>query len=221
MRLTLVRHGECLGQSDPMFWNDPDTPLSEFGKRQAVAVAQQLATEHVSQIISSPLLRALGSAESIRAACGLSQFQVWTELREGYSGQYTGWSRNRILTQFPHAVLPDHIGEVGWQHSDVNYAALWARCEAVVAHVQEQYRHDDHVVLVTHGGCANYLLHVLLGLAPKEPRWFELDNGSISRLRVVPDPKAERPDWPLYPPIPVEIHTLNDTKHLAAMNSDA
>lgn len=220
MQLTLVRHGECLGQSDPTFWNDPDTRLSESGKHQAAAVAQQLAVEGVSQIISSPLLRALETTEFIRATCGLPQFQVWTELREGWSGQYIGWSRNRIQTQFPHAVLPDDIGDVGWQHGDASYAALWARSEAVVARVREQGAQYDHVVLVTHGGCANYLLHVLLGLVPTQPRWFELDNGSVSRLRFVPNPQAERPDWPLYPPISVEVHTLNDTKHLAATEED-
>ena len=220
MHLTLVRHGECFGQSDPAFWSDPDSALSERGVAQAAVVAQQLAMERVSQIVSSPLLRALATAEVIRAGCGLPQFHVWTELREGFSGQYTGWSRNHIQAQFPHGVLPDNIGDAGWQHGDASYAALWARCELVVARAKEQAGQDDHVVLVTHGGCANYLLHVLLGLPSTQPRWFELDNGSISRLRFVPDPQAERPNWPLYPPIPVEVQTLNDTKHLVAVKDD-
>lgn len=218
MQLTLVRHGECLGQSDPAFWSDPDSPLSERGRYQAAAVARQLATERVSRVLSSPLLRALATAEAIRAACGLPQFEVWTELREGFSGKYIGWSRDRYASQFPRAVLTNDIGNDGWQYGDADYAALWVRCEAVVANIQERFEHGDHIVLVTHGGCANYLLHILLGLARSQPRWFELDTGSISRLRLVPDPEAERPNWPLYPPIPIELHTLNDTKHLAALS---
>ncbi len=43
MLLTLVRHGECLGQSDPQFWTDPDSPLSPLGMAQALAAARRLA----------------------------------------------------------------------------------------------------------------------------------------------------------------------------------
>jgi hypothetical protein len=49
------------------------------------------------------------------------------------------------------------------------------------------------------------------------PQWFELANGSITRVRLIPDPQAERLDWPLYPPIPVEIKNINDIAHLACL----
>jgi hypothetical protein len=60
-------------------------------------------------------------------------------------------------------------------------------------------------------------LHTLLGIPASTPQWFELANGSLSEIRLVPNPEAERPGWPLYPPVAVEILSLNDCRHLADM----
>jgi broad specificity phosphatase PhoE len=217
MLFTLVRHGECLGQTDPQFWSDPDSALSTRGIEQAIATAHQLATEQVTHLVSSPLLRALTTADAIATMCAIAHIQVWPKLREGFSGTYRGLARSKLLAQFPRAVLADSITEDGWNHGDTNYDALWLRCQELVQRVRQQFTHQNHVVLVTHGGCANYLLHILLGIDRRSPQWFELANGSISRVRLVPDPQAERPDWPLYPPIPVEIKTINDIAHLACL----
>lgn len=214
MLLTVVRHGECLGQTEPQFWSDPDTVLSARGIAQAQAAALQLAREHVTHVLSSPLLRALATADMIAEYSKLTQIEVWTELREGFSGTYQGINRTQLQTTFPRAALPDMITERGWNHGDVNYEALWQRCEAVINRVRESYTHQDHLVVVTHGGCANYLLHILLGIARHAPQWFELANGSITRIRLIADPQAERPDWPLYPPVRIEIKAINDCAHL-------
>jgi broad specificity phosphatase PhoE len=217
MLFTLVRHGECLGQTDPQFWADPDTALSPHGIEQAIATAQQLATEQVTHLLSSPLVRALATADSIAMMCGIAHIHVWTELREGFSGTYRGLTRTQLQARFPRAVLAETITEDGWNHGDADYDALWLRCQELTHSVRQQFTHQDHVVLVTRGGCANYLLHILLGIDRSSPQWFELANGSITRVRLVPDPQAERPGWPLYPPIPVEIKSINDIGHLACL----
>lgn len=217
MLVTLVRHGECLGQTDPHYWSDPDSPLSARGTEQAVAAAHQLATEQVTHLISSPLLRALATADTIAVMCGVAHIHVWPELREGFQGTHRGLTRTKLQAQFPRAVLADSITDAGWSHGDADYDALWLRCQELVQRVRQQFTQHAHLVLVTHGGCANYILHILLGIERRSPQWFELANGSISRVRLVPDPQAERPDWPLYPPIPVEIKNINDIAHLARL----
>ncbi|MBI3241965.1 MAG: histidine phosphatase family protein [Chloroflexi bacterium] len=214
MHFTLVRHGECLGQTDPQFYTDPDSALSPRGIAQARATAHQLSTEKVTHVISSPLLRALATADAIAAKCAIPQIQVWPELREGFSGCHRGLPRNQLQAQFPRAALAATITEAGWSHGDPDYDAFWLRCQETVNRVRQQFTHQDHVVFVTHGGCGNYLLHILLGIDRRTPLWFELENGSITRARLIPDPQAERPDWPLYPPVPVEITSVNDIAHL-------
>jgi broad specificity phosphatase PhoE len=213
MWLTLVRHGECLAQADAAHWADPDSPLSPPGLGQARAVAAHLSATPVTRLLSSPLLRALETADLIAAAAGLAAFEVWPELREGFSGSYVGLARDLLQVRFPRAAFDPRIAADGWRHGDASYEALWQRCADAVARLG-QFSHDDHVVLVSHGGCLNYLLHILLGIDRSAPRWFELDNGSLTRVRLVPDPAGERPNWPLYPPIPVELVQLNAVAHL-------
>jgi broad specificity phosphatase PhoE len=213
MWLTLVRHGECLAQADQAHWADPDSPLSPRGVEQSKAVAAYVAGASVTRLLSSPLLRALETADLIGRAAGLAAFEVWPELREGFSGSYAGLARETLQARFPRAALDPRIATEGWRHGDASYEALWLRCADAVARLG-QFSHEDHVVLVSHGGCLNYLLHILLGIDRRAPRWFELDNGSLTRVRLVPDPPAERPNWPLYPPVPVELIQLNAVAHL-------
>ena len=216
MLITLVRHGECLAQADPEHLSDVDSRLTKLGRSQAVAAAGRLSTQSVTHILSSPLTRALETAETIAQFCGIREVAVWLSLREGFgSTRQVGLSRQRMQEQFVRTVVPAEVTANGWPHGDPDLRAFWDRCTEVVARLRAEYAPDDHLAIVTHGGCANYLLHVLLGMDRGAPRWFELSNGSLTRIRLVPNPRSERPNWPLYPPVPVEVHSLNDVSHLA------
>ena len=221
MLLTLVRHGECLAQCNPQYFTDPDSALSPLGIEQATAAAQQLATEQITHIISSPLIRALTTADSIAESCGSPHIHVWTELREAFLMDiYNGIPRSQLQAQFPRAVLPNSITEDGWTYGDVDYDAFWLRCQDVIARVRQQHTSQDHVVLVAHGGCLNNVLHSLLGIRQSAPMWFELANGSISRVRLVADPQAERTDWDLYPPVAAEVKNISDVAHLVHLQTE-
>jgi len=45
-------------------------------------------------------------------------------------------------------------------------------------------------------------------------QWFALSNGSISALRLVADPVAERPNYELLPPVEVKVYCVNERRHL-------
>ena len=53
--LYLVRHCQATGQ-------EPDAPLTELGKQQAIALADWLSEVPIGRIISSPFIRAYQSA---------------------------------------------------------------------------------------------------------------------------------------------------------------
>lgn len=83
MHLLIIRHGECLGQCDPDYYDDPDSALSPGGEQQARHVAQRLREERVTHILSSPLIRSLATASIITEAIEIEHIAVWPELREG------------------------------------------------------------------------------------------------------------------------------------------
>ncbi|MBA3470484.1 MAG: histidine phosphatase family protein [Herpetosiphonaceae bacterium] len=219
MQLFLIRHGECLGQCDPSYARDPDSPLSALGHAQSRQVARLLRGMGVTQVLSSPLIRSMETASLIVTTLDLPAFAVWMELREGFSHTHRGAGAATLREHFPLAMLPEEITDSGWDHGNDTYPGWDLRCRQIVDRLRLSFGPTDRVALVTHGGLANYLLHTLLGIPAATPQWFELNNCSLNVIRLVPDPVAERPDWPLYPPVTVEILSLNDSSHLVDIAS--
>src|SRR5947208_3207965 len=65
MRLIVVRHGETDYNRDGLVLGQADVPLNETGLRQAAALEFALASEDIVAIYTSPLQRAMSTAESI------------------------------------------------------------------------------------------------------------------------------------------------------------
>ncbi|MBA3533627.1 MAG: histidine phosphatase family protein [Ardenticatenales bacterium] len=214
MHLFIVRHGECLGQCEPEHYNDPDSPLSSLGEWQAQRVAERLASENITHIVSSPLIRALTTASKRAEATTVRPIEVWHDVREGFSTTHQGLAREVLQERFPLATFPDVITADGWMHGGDSYESFCGRCHTMLQAFREHFGPKDRVVLVTHGGFANYLLHAILRIDSSTPRWFELENCAISHVRFAPDPAKERPNWPLYPPVEAEILSVNDVSHL-------
>jgi broad specificity phosphatase PhoE len=215
MHLLIVRHGECLGQCDPNYYSDPDSALSQLGEQQAHKLAGRLVAEQITHILSSPLIRSLATANVIADLTGIMPVEVWAELREGWNNLYRSFRRAELQQRFPSAVFPASIKEDGWEHGgDSSYDLFFARAKHTLQLIEGRFGPDDRIVIVTHGGFANYLLHAILQIDPSTPQWFELANSSISHVRLVPESAKERPNWPLYPPVKAEVLSINDIAHL-------
>lgn len=117
-RLVLVRHGQSVGNlADDkaraagagrleLDTRDPDTPLSENGRRQAEALGDYLAgladDERPQVILSSPYVRARATAEVALERAGLTHALVVDErLRERDLGILDGYTGKGIREMFP------------------------------------------------------------------------------------------------------------------------
>ena len=85
----LIRHAEpemgengriCLGRK-------LDVPLSEYGKKQALLLGEQLKDKHFDFIFTSPLLRARETADALQQDCPR---MIATELTEVDGGEWDG-----------------------------------------------------------------------------------------------------------------------------------
>ena len=66
LQIILVRHGETYwNQERRIQGGSSNTQLTEVGKRQAEALAQLLKDKNIAAIYSSPLQRALNTAQAI------------------------------------------------------------------------------------------------------------------------------------------------------------
>ena len=160
--IILIRHGETEWNRREIFRGRIDIELNETGIRQAELLARYLSQVKIAAIYSSPLRRALETAETMASYHKLEvvttpklidfDYGEWQglphqEVKDKYRELYAEWLKN------PHRVkMPG-----GESLSDVRRRAL-----NVVGSVTSRYQ--DTVVLVSHRVVNKVLICALLGL---------------------------------------------------------
>ena len=98
MEIVVVRHGETEWSLAGRHTSRTDLPLSEAGRRRALALAPELSQRSFSLVLTSPLRRA-------RETCELAGFgaaaEVFDDLREWDYGDYEGLTTSEIRARNP------------------------------------------------------------------------------------------------------------------------
>jgi len=215
MRQYLVRHGESVSNREGRVQGQSDVELSAAGRAQAAAVGGWsrglAASAPVGEIWSSPLKRALETAEAIAAAVGLP-VRIDERLSELHAGIFQGHLWADLELRFPEEVSR-------WRGGDPHYAipggesraALAARGQEAIRSLAS--RDTASMIVVAHGGLLTAALgglvgrdHPLLAAAAERPftRLPALDNCSLTIL-----------DWP-----GPRLVTFNETSHLPPVTAD-
>ena len=199
----LVRHGQTAWNRDGKFRGLADMPLNEQGRAEAAGAAEALRDVHLDYIYSSPLGRAVETAQAIAERRDLEirfepaftsiDYGLWTgrpvkELREQFPDVYAVWRKSPERIRFPEGESLD----------DVRQRAGKRFYELV-----EQHR-EDSIAITSH----RLLLKVLV-LAAKR-----LDNSHFWDIRL--DTGAfcilESNETG------VQVVRLNETGHLPSLN---
>jgi len=212
--LILVRHAQCQAQVDPGLLGDHDSELTDFGRRQAHALASSLREsrfEPPGHIWSSPLVRALDTAIPTAQALGLS-IHVHPDLREAQPSRgLSGRGRRELSRRHDHLSFDTAVGDDGWEHGDASYEAMTARADRFLLNARQELGPEARVVLFTHGAFGGFLISAAVGVPPTTPSWFVLDNASVSVLRL---PEPGGPGFGMFPPHRAQILAVNDVEHL-------
>ena len=91
----LARHGQTEWNRHKRLMGSTDEPLTDEGFRQAEALAEWLKDFGITTIVSSPMLRAKQTAETVGNRLGIAAIKVHQELRERHYGQDEG----RLISQ--------------------------------------------------------------------------------------------------------------------------
>lgn len=196
-RLYLVRHAQSVGNTSPDW--QPDPPLTDLGREQARLVSERLARQGVDAIFSSPLRRAMETAQPLADASGLS-VTVIDDLREIDVGPTeTDAARvaledkeemRRLLTENPSwDIFP------GGEGSGPFRARITAAIDGIVRECSGQ-----RVAVVAHGGVIQSYVSIILGL--KGDVYFYPFNAGITSIRALDDRRV--------------LWRLNDVAHLDA-----
>ncbi|HEY6295028.1 MAG TPA: histidine phosphatase family protein [Streptosporangiaceae bacterium] len=196
----LLRHGQTPMSVQKRYAGLSDVPLTEVGVQQAAAAGKRLASAGLTAIVTSPLARAVRTAEEVAAATGApveadegfreTDFGAWdgltfAEVRERWPAELTAWMADP-------AVAPPG-GE--------SFADVSRRVESALRRVLAGYQ-GRTVLIVSHVTPIKTLVAAALLAPPPALYRMHLDVAALCQV-----------DW--YADGPAVLRSFNDTGHLS------
>jgi len=214
MRLLLIRHAESQGNFELRLQGRREFPLTAKGIQQAEALASRLATEPLAAIYTSPIGRALQTAEIIAAKTSLDVAQEPGVQEYDFGEAISGLTWDEIRERNPEIIeafrkesseFPRYPGEEG-------RAAFQGRVRSAFADVIERHKDQHSVAVITHAGPITIMLFDALARAYTRPTPFVLDNASITTIEVN---NGTAPHLP-----PLVVTGINDGCHVNHIQSE-
>ncbi len=173
--MILVRHGETLHNVAGVTQGWSDSELSDRGREQVARVAERLNRIGADALFSSPLQRALTTAQKIAESTGL-QIRMLDDLREMNYGRWEGQKfldvRKTDEENYQRWISDDEFAcPDGESHSQVR---------ARITRALDAAKDFRRAILVTHGTAIRVAATVLLGLPLSAARNFAQDNAAVN-----------------------------------------
>ncbi|MDO4785656.1 MAG: histidine phosphatase family protein [Fretibacterium sp.] len=184
-RIVLVRHGMTDWNRDYRFQGRTDVPLNDEGRAQAARLAARLASWPMEVVYSSPLQRALGTAQALAephdrtpvTLDGLAEvnFGAWEGcsvlgLKKTRPDAFGMWMRDPFFNMPP--------GAEDW-------TSIRGRVASAVERILEGPQ--ERIAIVSHGGIVRVLYAVLVGLDPHTVWRLRVHNCSVSGVEIRED----------------------------------
>jgi len=199
MRLYCIRHGQSIYNAEGRIQGQVDIPLSELGIAQGDAAGSALTDLPIDVVFSSPLKRALTTAERIAQSRDLP-LRTDPRLMEINVGVFQERTSDEVAKLYPEELAR-------WKSEDLDFVVPGGESRrmmvdrgraAIIDMAREGF---EQVAMVSHGRFLIGTLKEMLGMAPTDSP-NSLQNGSISVIDVEPCGKTT-------------LVELNRTEHLA------
>lgn len=162
-RLFVIRHGETEVTQEDRFAGSGDQPLSATGRDHVCGLSTRLSAFHLDAVYSSPLRRAVETANIIAEPHGVLVSTV-DDLLEINHGHWEGMTRAEVQQNYPDEYAAyesdplDFHAEGGEPAREVAKRAVPAMQAIVRAHPNQQ------IALVSHKTTNRLLIGYLLGI---------------------------------------------------------
>ncbi len=184
--ITLLRHGESVGNAESRWQGQSDFPLTDTGRAQVRALADRWRRENqkFDFVISSPLLRARETAEVIASALNLEVEldPLWVE-RD--NGDFSGLTADEVRQNFQHPPFYTPYDSVGGD-GEGDWELFLRAGQALHSLLK---REPGRYLIVSHGGMLNQVMHAVMGLAPQANNAgtrFRFENTAFAQLIYFP-----------------------------------
>jgi len=176
----VARHGETVDNLPPLrLMGSRDSPLTERGRRQAVALAAAAADLGVRSLFTSPQPRARDTAEVVERRLGL-EARADDRLRESSRGSWEGRLVEQIAVEEPGRWRD-------WQRPSADFRfpggeSLGEHLARVRAILEDLRRAPAPVLAIAHGGTIRCALIATRSLGPESFHELRVPHAEIVRL---------------------------------------
>lgn len=180
----LVRHGETSDtKKGRICGSNTDISLNEEGFIQADLIAAWFSEIDIDSIFSSPLMRAVQTADSIAKAIQMPTYYKHSGLVEKKEGDWEGKSYWQIREE------DSKIWEK-WSKDPINFAPpggesvkdFVARIDRALNDILKNYETGNNVVLTTHAGVIRSIIMNSLNIPVENFFRIDIPPASISRI---------------------------------------
>jgi len=185
MKLYFVRHGESEGNRDNKFRGRADYPLTDAGRQQAESAGIFLKETVFEKVYSSPLKRALETAEIISRHTG-NRVECREELNNIFLGEWEDKPKMLIKEKYPKE----------WETWVTNPEKLYIESMENLDHVRERTVsfaeslkeiHKGNILIVTHRAVLKPLISGLINIETPYFWKLHIDTASVSIVEWLND----------------------------------
>jgi len=199
--ILLVRHGQTKSNITDFYMGWSEEDLNQVGYNQAYCLSTRLSTLPIASVNSSPLRRTRNTAVILAKPHRLEP-RTFNDLIEIQLGGWQGLHIDEIKQRWPELwrqsrtdpseiIMPD-----GESFNEVTQRAIRALGTIIEANRGKQ------ALIVTHDIVIKVLVAHVLGVSNSIYRKFEINNASLTKIRVIDDSPS--------------LITLNDISHLVS-----
>lgn len=179
----LVRHGETSATQKGRICGHSDIGLNEEGLEQAELIGSWFTDLEIDSIFSSPLARAVQTADALAKAIRMPSYYKHSGLVEKKEGSWEGKTYWEIRDQ------DSKLWEL-WSKDPTNVAApggesvkdFVARVDRALKDILNNYETGNKIVLTTHAGVIRAMIMNALNIPSENFFRIEIPPASISRI---------------------------------------
>ena len=180
-KVILIRHGETEWNLSGRWQGHADSPLSERGVSQAVALGERMSTDSLDHFYTSDLERAQHTSRLVGEPSGLVA-KPMESLRERDLGVLEGLTTDEMLKKHPSEYQSFRNDGPDYQvPGGESFRQFCDRCSQALEEVSSRHP-GERIGLVTHGGFLGAIFRYVLKIPLDAERNYVLLNCSINRL---------------------------------------
>ena len=178
--IIFLRHGQAENNTKKILaGRSPNVNLTQTGLEQAEQAGEMLKSLNISAIYTSPIDRALQTAQIVSKHCGL---EVVTDDRliELDMGKFTMMPYNEIFEKYGNVFLKFYQGSDEVSENEVEtFSQVQKRVTEMVDSILNKHK-DENVVLVTHMDPIKAMIGKVLDLKPEVLFELIIANASLN-----------------------------------------